>query len=774
VRVSLQDPASGTTLTTATTTSSGAFALVPPSGPVRVVVDSGDLGTRAAGLPDAFRWSGEAALVAGQTLPITLPAPLLVTVVATDAVGQPVAAAGVTAADSRAVSPAVLWPGGPAMSGTQQVAGQLVATGSDGRARLRAFATYDLGAVTVEHVPAPGVSQRAVLASLAVLEPVMLVAVPSRSACTPRVVPDLAGPQVTLVADLDQVTPRAGASRTALLQTADRIVTGSIPTVAYNSARTGDALRYLYDEGVALRRVTGILAYAYAATHDGKYLDAMARKVAVNAAGWPDWNPGHPLDTAQVATAVSLAYGWSARRMTSAERASVSTALTSRMVMAYSCADGALAAKRSTTGNQNTVIASAATLAGLALRADSAGWPSVGASDGAGALARYKAPTGSGNSLAEGPTVEGLMYTTYEAANVALLHATRWRNPGDAAVVSLLDRSLVDLGVLATWSERCGTVADPDVEDGWDFYPWVDRPTALAAMVAWPGAGGHVLDLVEGLQARDTLTIPDRGTWSVPDGIAELVLSALPTRSEQPPAVHSYAPAQGGPASYLGCASNGSVHALLSGTPNDEAHAHRDVGNLVVSVGEQTLLADLGQRDYNFSAPYVWRALTKAHNVVGVLQPDGRVLQAGTGSGSVTTTPDGLRVVADKTVYDALWTRDVAVTGGSVTVRDLLSAKTVFTAPKPISTTFLLQVPPGRVTDAGDGRWRILLLDGSVWELQVPAGVGVTLTDASPTAPYEDTAEFSTTLAPAHTLVQLTADLSSTLDLTTTFTKVAP
>ena len=86
--------------------------------------------------------------------------------------------------------------------------------------------------------------------------------------------------------------------------------------------------------------MTGVLAYAYAATRS--VLDAMASKVALNAAGWPDWNPGHPLDNAQVATAVSLAYRWSAARMTAAERSTVANALTTRMMMAYSCADGGL------------------------------------------------------------------------------------------------------------------------------------------------------------------------------------------------------------------------------------------------------------------------------------------------------------------------------------------------------------------------------------------------------------------------------------------------
>jgi hypothetical protein len=156
-----------------------------------------------------------------------------------------------------------------------------------------------------------------------------------------------------------------------------------------------------------------------------------------------------------------------------------------------------------------------------------------------------------------------------------------------------------------------------------------------------------------------------------------------------------------------------------------------------------------------------------------VLQPDGRVLQAGTGAGSVTATPDGLRMVADKTIYDALWTRDVTLAGGAVTVRDVLTAKASLAATKPISTTFLLEAPPSRVIDLGGGRLRVALLDGSTWELQAPAGVTVALSDASATSPYEDTAEFATTLAPAHTLVQMTTrlDPGSTLDLTTTLVR---
>jgi hypothetical protein len=583
---------------------------------------------------------------------------------------------------------------------------------------------------------------------------------------------DTGASPVTLVSDLDSVVPRSSASRASLLSTADALVAGTIPSVDYNAARAGDPLRYLYDEGVALRRITGILAYAYAATHDARYLRTMAAKVAVNAAGWPDWNPGHALDTAQVATSVALAYRWSSSQMTAAERTQVTTALTTRMVLSYSCADGALAGTRLLTGNQNTVLATGALLASLAVRPDSA-WASVGASDAAAALARARVDDGTGRNVAGGPTVEGFMYTTYEAANLALLHATRWL-PTSAPVASLLDASLPDLGALASWSERCGSVADPDVEDAWDLYPWVDRPTALAAQAAWPGAGGHVLDLVAALQARDTLAVPEKGTWSVPDGIAELVLSRLTPRSGQPAAVQSWTSGSAaGSASFWGCASNGPTRALLAANPNDAPHGHRDIGNVVVTRGDQTVLADLGQRDYSFSAPYVWRGLTKAHNVVGVLRDDGRVTQTDSGSGTVTAMADGLRMSATNAMSGVTWVRTLTLGTSTVAIRDELETATPFTVPKPMSWSFLLEAPLSQVSRIDEQRVTVRLGDGSVWELRTPGGVTMTLSEAQPTAPYDDTAEFRSTLGPAHTLVGFTAPLSTRLDVTTVLTHVS-
>ena len=417
-------------MVSATTTSgTGSFQIVAPSGQVRVAVETGSLDTRAAKLPDTFRWTGDARLKAGQAITVTLPETRSVTVASTDAAGAPLAAAGVTAPDTRPAAPAVLWPGGPVMTGTQQVAARSVATDSAGRAQLRAFATYDLGNVRVEHSPSPGVSERTTLASLAVQDDLIVVAVPSRPTCTPRAVPDLAGPAVPLVSDLDRVTLGQSSSRAPLMTTADRIVTGAIPRC--RTTLHVPAMRCATSTTRASHYAgsPGILAYAYAVDqrpevprHDGEDCRGQRSRLAgLEPRARPRQRPrSPPLSRSPT--------GWSAARMTTAQRATVAARLlTTRMVMAYSCADGALV-QASDDRQPEHVIATAADLDRLACAPTRPGWASVGVADGTVALARLRDPDRDRASLADGPTVEGLMYSTYEAANLALLHATQWRN----------------------------------------------------------------------------------------------------------------------------------------------------------------------------------------------------------------------------------------------------------------------------------------------------------------------------------------------------------
>jgi hypothetical protein len=579
---------------------------------------------------------------------------------------------------------------------------------------------------------------------------------------------------VRLVADLDLVVPRVSPWRDPLLEVADRVVTGDIPAVSYNASRDGDALRYLYDEGVALRRVAGVLGYAYAATKDRAFRRALASGVALNATRWPDWNPGHPLDTAQVATAVALAYAWGAGELARDERDEVVSALRDRVLRPYCLEDGELARFRTSAGNQCTVVATAVVLAGLAVRSDDADAASSALADGAVALAGLREADGSGRSPAGGPTVEGLMYTAYEAAHLALLHATCRSNADDREVSRTLSGCLPGLDVLADWTERCGTVVEPAMGDAWDVYPWVDRATAVAGLAAWPTAGGRVRRLLDGLQARAVLTVPGWGSLPVPDGIAELVVSGLrpaATVPAEPPAVQSFAPREGADGSFWGGASHGELRAFLSATPNDAPHAHRDVGNVVVMQGDQPVLSDLGQRDYAYTGARVWRRSTKAHTTIGARRPDGRVTQSGTGLGSVSAPGDDLRMDSSTAIRGVDWCREVILAASSVVVRDRLTLREPG-PPRSLSLSFLLAAPVDEVRDAGDGQVAFALADGSTWELETPAGAGRVVVDARPSGPYADTAELARTLGLSHSLVVVEVELADRLDLTARLRRV--
>lgn len=460
--------------------------------------------------------------------------------------------------------------------------------------------------------------------------------------------------------------------------------------------------------------------------------------------------------------------------MSAAERSVVADALVTRMVMPYACTDGVLARSRHLTGNWATVVASAAVLAGLAVRADTPAWASVAVADGTAALAQAGADDGSGRSVAGGPTVEGLMYTTYEAAALALLHATRWRNLDDPPLSAALSGPLADLGRLAEWTERCGAAADPAMEDGWDRYPWVDRTTALAALTSWPAAGAHTLGMLDALQAADTLAVPGAGTWPVPDGIAELIVSDLEPATAPPPPADVYVPGQG-PAAFWGCATAGQLRAVVSTAPSDAPHAHRDVGNVVVTAGGQPLLADLGQRDYRLTGvQYVWRADARAHSTIGVFEADGRVTQDPTGRGTVTVA-DGILTMDSATALPGVdWRRTVALAPDTVSIHDRLLPRTPV-APglaTALTLSFLVATPPSRVSAQPGGVLLLALPDGSTWALAAPAGTEPSFRDATPVTPYGDAEDVWRERGPAHTLVTVPLTLGSGLDLVTTLRRI--
>lgn len=90
--------------------------------------------------------------------------------------------------------------------------------------------------------------------------------------------------------------------------------------------------RMLDQSRKALGQVT-TCAMAYRLTGDGRFADH-ARDVMLTAAGFPDWNPSHFLDVAEMATALGLGYDWLYDRLTPDERARIKRALIDK-VLAY-------------------------------------------------------------------------------------------------------------------------------------------------------------------------------------------------------------------------------------------------------------------------------------------------------------------------------------------------------------------------------------------------------------------------------------------------------
>ena len=215
----------------------------------------------------------------------------------------------------------------------------------------------------------------------------------------------------------------------------------------------------------------------------------------VGAARWADWNPGHPLDTAQVGTAVALGYpGVGADAPVSAPRCL-------RRLAGPSGGAVRLRRRRARPRGRPGQPGHGGGDRGGARRAGRRGAgglvdPAVQA--GSGALARHAAADGSGRSLADGPTVEGLMYTATRR------RAWRCSTPPCGPSGDPARRHRAAAPPARRWRpwrpgpSTAGRVLEPAVRDGWDDYPWVDRATALAVMARYPDSGARLLERLRG------------------------------------------------------------------------------------------------------------------------------------------------------------------------------------------------------------------------------------------------------------------------------------
>ncbi|HEY4302766.1 MAG TPA: heparinase II/III family protein [Candidatus Didemnitutus sp.] len=134
--------------------------------------------------------------------------------------------------------------------------------------------------------------------------------------------------------------------------------------------------RMLAQSRRALAEVT-VCGMAWELTGDGRFADH-ARDVMLTAAAFPDWNPSHFLDVAEMATALGLGYDWLHDRLTPAERATIEHALLEKALAfaprAYARADPDRESfpfvKGNLTNNWNQVCNGGFVIAALAIAED--------------------------------------------------------------------------------------------------------------------------------------------------------------------------------------------------------------------------------------------------------------------------------------------------------------------------------------------------------------------------------------------------------------------
>lgn len=97
-------------------------------------------------------------------------------------------------------------------------------------------------------------------------------------------------------------------------------------------ALTSPALRYhgpgedlLEQARLAVQRIV-TCAMAYRLTHDMRFVD-LARRDMLTAAAFPDWNPAHFLDVAEMSFALAIGFDWLYDQLTPVDRATIARAL---------------------------------------------------------------------------------------------------------------------------------------------------------------------------------------------------------------------------------------------------------------------------------------------------------------------------------------------------------------------------------------------------------------------------------------------------------------
>lgn len=384
-----------------------------------------------------------------------------------------------------------------------------------------------------------------------------------------------------------QNDPLAGELAGFLKAKADTLIT--TPQKPYQKDKYGNIL---WTSRAYVNRL-GTLALAYRMYGERKYLDA-ANETLLWVCNYPDWDPPHYLDTAEMATAVAIAYDWLYDALPASTKALVKKCLYERAIVRvlreYEKGGSGSWAKRET--NWNVVCNTGMVIAALGIAED---YPKETAVilDNA---AKYM-PNCLKHFAPDGVCYEGPAYWQYTASYLALYLkavADNDNGKGDIAQLPGLERTALYQKRTLTPSGRLFNFgnAGADAQNSPAFF-------LFSRMYSQPEVAEWYREKLK-LTLQDNLLLHQLFFLSLP-----WFDNASPEKAEKMPALEIYHNTINDIIVFNGNRKKkGSLFLIAKGGEPRQAHQHLDGGTFIVESNGVCWTEDLGSDDY--SLPGFW------------------------------------------------------------------------------------------------------------------------------------------------------------------------
>lgn len=395
------------------------------------------------------------------------------------------------------------------------------------------------------------------------------------------------GAEETAVKQLIQNDPLAGELAEFLKAKADTLTI--TPQKPYLKDKYGNIL---WTSRAYVNRL-GTLALAYRIYGERKYLDA-ANEALLWVCNYPDWDPSHYLDTAEMATAVAIAYDWLYDTLPASTKELVKKCLYERAIVRvlreYEKGGSGSWAKRET--NWNVVCNTGMVIAALGIAED---YPEETAVilDNA---AKYM-PNCLKHFAPDGVCYEGPAYWQYTASYLALYLkavADNDNGKGDIAQLPGLERTALYQKRTLTPSGRLFNFgnAGADAQNSPVFF-------LFSRMYSQPEVAEWYREKLK-LTLQDNLLLHQLFFLSLP-----WFDNASPEKAEKMPALEIYHNTINDIIVFNGNRKKkGSLFLIAKGGEPRQAHQHLDGGTFIVESNGVCWTEDLGSDDY--SLPGFW------------------------------------------------------------------------------------------------------------------------------------------------------------------------